>query len=224
MAQGKVFKIIEWILFIAFIIASGWFASGVLQQFYSRKTGFSQYKEKVTDYPVVSIVFHQLASEFNPSDVKIKYKASGMTDYHWLEIGMNNLHNDEFDKTEKVILKNLENKWRSKGFRIIHATTILERNLASINIQLEYNVTNKTNAAWSDLVYFYITSRKNSPGATFYKWKDGKHLKITMNKNVNIKYNIQPRMFKYLEETPFRNKRSTLNLMLKRKASKFTIF
>ena len=148
-----------------------------------------------------------------------------MADLTYLEIGENHLHNDKYNKTEKVILESLENKWKSNGFRIIHATPISKKNMAVVDIQIEYNEENLTSSGyWSDLVYFYITSRKNSPGATFYKWKDGKHLKITMNKNVNIKYNIQPRMFKYLEETPFRNKRSTLNLMLKRKASKFTIF
>ena len=48
-SQNKVFKILEWILFIGFIITSGCFASGVLQQFFSRKTSFSQHKEKVKD-------------------------------------------------------------------------------------------------------------------------------------------------------------------------------
>ena len=79
---------------------------------------------------------------------------------------------------------------------------------------MEYNAENKINSQESDLAYIYITSQKNSPGSSFYKWKDGKPLKITMNKNTQVTYNIQPQMTKYLEETLFRNKRFVLNLML----------
>ena len=214
MAQNKVFKIIEWILFIVFIVASGFFVSGVLQQFFSRKTSFSQYKEKVTDYPVVSIILHRNASEFDPSDVQIKYKTSGMTDFQYLKLGKNNLQNNKFNKNETVNLENLENIWKSKGFRIIHETSVLQMNLATIHIHMEYNAENKINSQESDLAYIYITSQKNSPGSSFYKWKDGKPLKITMNKNTQVTYNIQPQMTKYLEETLFRNKRFVLNLML----------
>ena len=133
-SQEKVFKILEWIFFIGLFIASGWSSSGVLQQFFSRKTSFSQHKEKVTDYPVVIIVIHCHASEFNFSDVKIKYYADGMASPQYLKIGENHLHNhDEYNKTENVILESLEDsntKWRI--FRIIHTTPILKMNLATI--------------------------------------------------------------------------------------------
>ena len=67
-SQDKVFKILQWIFFIGFIIASGWFASGVLKQFFSRKTSFSQHQEKVKNYPVVNIILGHPVSEVNPSD------------------------------------------------------------------------------------------------------------------------------------------------------------
>ena len=54
---------------------------------------------------------------------------------------------------------------------------------------------------YSDLAYFYITSQKNSPGSSFWKWKDGKRLQSAMNKNNFVRYLIQPQMTKYLEET-----------------------
>ena len=138
-SQDKVFKIMERFFFIGLMITSGWFASGVLQHFFSRKTSFTQHKEKVTDYPVVNIMFGRLPSEVNPADVEIKYQSSGMagvfSDYQPLEIGGNYLHNNKYNKTEKVILESLENKWREIGFRIIHETPILEKNLALITIQ-----------------------------------------------------------------------------------------
>ena len=83
----KVLKILEWILFIALITTSGWFASGVLQQFFSRKSSFSQHIEEVTDYPVISILVWY--PEVDPCDVKIKYQASGMADFQYLKTGEN---------------------------------------------------------------------------------------------------------------------------------------
>ena len=103
----KVFKIIEWTLFIGFIMASGWFSKGVLQQFFSNKTSFSQYKEKVTDYPVVNIVINCPESEINLSSLEVKYTtsgmtASGMTAFQNLELGENHLLNNRYNKTEIV--------------------------------------------------------------------------------------------------------------------------
>ena len=92
--QDKIFKIIEWTLFIVLITASGWFSSGVLLHFFSRKTSFSQHIEKVTDYPVISIIFWG-HPEVDPRDVKILYKASGMAGFQHLQIGENHLHNEK---------------------------------------------------------------------------------------------------------------------------------
>ena len=200
-SKVRIIKILEWILFIVFIFESVWFVSGVLQHFFSRKTSFSQSKEKVTDYPIVDIILGRPPSEINLSDVTIKYYSSGMK-RTVLKMGENHIHNDRFNKTETVILESLENKWKNRGYRIIHATPILEKNLADIYFQIEHNVGNQTNWNWwSDFVHIYITSRKNSPGSTFYKWKDGKQLEIKLNKDTYVEYNIQPTITKYLEET-----------------------
>ena len=200
-SQYKVFKILEWILFIGFVIASGWFVSGVLQHFFSGKTSFSQHKEKYTDYPIVNILFYRKASEVNLSDVKFNYGNDMDISYQYLEIGENHLHNHLYNKTEIVILESIENMWKLRGFRIIHATPILEKDMPEVEIYMECNVKNKTSTKDSDLVYFVLTSRKNSPGLPFWKWKDGKPLQISMNKNTHIKYNMQPQMTKFLKET-----------------------
>ena len=202
-SKDRSFKILEWILFIGFIITSGWFTSGVLQQFFSHKTSFSQSKEKVTTYPVVNIDFGHPSSE-----VRIKYHSDGM-DSTYLEMGENLLHNSWFNKNEKVILQRHKNIWNNKGIRIIHATPILEKNLAQVNIQIESKKANETKWSWnnigknlwSNLAYIYITSQKNSPGLTFYNWKDGKPLQIKMNKNTYVEYNIHPQITKYLEKS-----------------------
>ena len=202
--QEKVFKIIQWILFIALISASGWFASGVLQHFFSRKTSFSQHVEEVSDYPVISIILWH--PKVNPCDVKIKYKASGMADHQYLEVGENHLHNKKkYNKTEKVLLQSLENGTKYDyvrvAYRILHLTPILKKNMVKVEIQMEYYIENKTISKWwSNQVSFLITSLKNSPGSYLWKWKDGKQLQIAMNKNNHLQYSIQPQIIKYLQE------------------------
>ena len=181
--QDKVFKTVEWILFIGLIIISGLFASEVLEHFFSRKTSFSQHYEKISDYPVVLVSFRRSASEFNLSDVKVKYFATGMADEPYLEMGENYLFNNRYNKNERVIFDNIENKWNSKSFRIIHASPILAKNMAEVEIQVEHNVEHKTSYKFSDLVYFYITSHENSPGGAHNDFKDGKPLQVTLDKN-----------------------------------------
>ena len=176
-SHDKAFKILEWIFFIGFSIVALWFASGVLEQFFSHKTSFSQYEEEVSYYPVISIFFYDYqASEVNLNNTKIHYgnpnpdciKEMGYA----LEIGDNYFPSKKYNKTENVILESLEEADGRKAFRIIHATPILEKNLAKVLIQIEYNVENKNNYTLSDLVYFYITSLENSPGLSFLKWKE----------------------------------------------------
>ena len=202
-SQDKVFKIIEWILFIGFIMASGWFSQGVLQQFFSNKTSFAQYKEKVSDYPVVYIVINCPDSEINLSYWDVKYKASGMAGYQNLTLGENHLPNDNYNKTEIIIFESIDNSRKTKknSFRIIHKTPIIQKNMPSVDI-VQYIAKNKTSSSkCTNTVHFYITSQTNSPGSSFWEWKDGKPLQMTLDKNSKMKYLIQPQTTKYLEET-----------------------
>ena len=112
----------------------------VAKHFFSNKTSFSEQKEKITDFPVIFVSFRRSASEFNLSDVKIRYYATGIADWPYLEIGKNDLFNDRYDKNESVIFESIENQWNSKSFRIIHASPILEKNMAKVEIQIEHNV------------------------------------------------------------------------------------
>ena len=142
-SKCKVFKIVEWILYIGLCIVSGWFASGVLYQFFSNKTSFSQYEEKVTQYPVVTIILYP-ASEVKTEDVcTIKYATNGISDFRALKIGANEFYNENYNKTERVILENFQKFKERKAFRIIPTTPILEKNLpvAEIKVFLNKNFT-----------------------------------------------------------------------------------
>ena len=76
--KDKIFNILEWILFIGLGIVSGWFASGVLENFFSQKTSFAQYEKIVTEYPVIAIRLHGFPSDINEDNLKIFYGTTGM--------------------------------------------------------------------------------------------------------------------------------------------------
>ena len=201
--QDKALKILEWIFFIGFSIVALWFASGVLQQFFSHKTSFSQYEEEVAYYPVISIFFYDYqASEVNLNDIKIHYgnpnsnciKEMGYA----LEIGDNYFPSKKYNKTEKIILESQEEGNGRKAFRIIHATPILDKKSSLVDIRL-YTKLEEKNGSFSDAVAFFLTSQENSPGFFDKTWKDGKSLQIAMKKNTFVKYTIQPQVTKYLE-------------------------
>ena len=98
--MNKAFKIMEWIFFVGFSVVAGWFASGVLEQFFSQKTSFSQHEDQVTKYPVISIVLHGYqTSKINLTNVKFIYSAKGMWKNNILEIGENHFPNSKHNQT-----------------------------------------------------------------------------------------------------------------------------
>ena len=198
--KDKIFNILEWILFIGLGIVSGWFASGVLENFFSQKTSFAQYEKIVTEYPVIAIRLHGFPSDINEDNLKIFYGTTGMNHKALgaLQIGKNLLYNDRYNTTEKILFETFS--WQ-RAFRLIHETPILEKNMASVDIIVIYNARNSTSYQFSQIVRFHLTSQVNSPGFSNGQWKDGKPLIITMNKNNFVIYNIQPQKTKFLELT-----------------------
>ena len=200
-SKDKAIKIMEWIFFIGFSIVAGWFASRVLQQFFSQKTSFSQHEEEVTTYPVISLSF--LGSkdfEVNLTNVKIKYWAKGMKDYENLQMGETHCLNHEYNKTEKILLENLEDLISgSKAYRIIHVTPILDKKRPIVSLEI-YTLFEKKNNLLPDLVGFFLSSQKNSPGFLDNSWIDGEPLQLSMNKNTAVSYNLRPQKTKYVQQ------------------------
>ena len=205
-SQEKLFKIIEWIFFIGFSILAGIFASGVLHQFFLQKTSFSQSAETVNDYPVVTIrLVSQQASEVNLSNVMIQYWVSGMKfpvfkSLFKLDIGANHIHNDQYNKTENVILESLEDSGGKRVYRIIHATPILQKKMPRVLIIMHKKPEDNPRDIFSNLNEFFLTSRENSPAYFDRTSIDGKPLKITLDENTSVRYNVQPQITKYLKE------------------------
>ena len=205
-SPNKALTFLEWVLFIGFTFVAGWFASGVLVQYFSSKTSFSQHEVEVTEYPVIAIVFFdRKASQVNLTNVDIFYEVSGMA-FEDLVIGENYLHDKHgYNKTQKVILESLEDKRGQRVFRIIHPTPIPKNlidagALLSARIKVYIKHENKNN---SNLIVtkFHLTSLGNSPGYYHHYWKDGKILKISMNENTQVNWKIETQITHHLEKT-----------------------
>ena len=73
-SHKKLVFTLEWTLLIGLKIVSGWFASGVLQNFFSGKSSFSQREEEVKTYPVIVIELIDYSGPISLDDVMILYK------------------------------------------------------------------------------------------------------------------------------------------------------
>ena len=203
-SHNKIFKSLELILFIGFTILAGFFASGVLEQFSSHRTSFSQYEKEITNYPVITILFNRMALEVNLTNTIIRYYAKGIgKGSQILKLGENNFPYRKRNGTQSVILESLENVNGFRVFRIIHKTPIFGKTLNNVYLQIftkfEEKI-KKNELGPSDVVYFFLTSVENSPGIAYSKWKDGKPLKITMFKDNLVEYTIQPQLTKHLKQ------------------------
>ena len=112
-SKDVILNFLEWILFIVLCIISIGFSYGVLDNFFSMRTSFSQNEEPVYDYPVIAIVFYHKASKVNLADVEIQYargfnQSGELNGLKKLEIGENHFHNEEHNKTETILLENFK--------------------------------------------------------------------------------------------------------------------
>ena len=72
--ETKLVIALEWVLFIVLIIISGWFASGVFENFFSESSSFSQYEKAVKTHPVIVIELKNFFQPISLTDVDIYYR------------------------------------------------------------------------------------------------------------------------------------------------------
>ena len=190
-SQHKAIKIFEWILFVGFAIIAGWFASGVIDHFFSNRTSFSQYEGEITKYPVVVMTL-----KTKDPDLEINYRSKGMKMWQKLEIGENHLLNDN-NQTEKVLLDSLEDKRGRRAFRIIHITPLSKKEVVPAGYIKMYVKGTKED---DNVFHFHLTSLEKSPGFVDRIWRDGNPLLILIRPNTKVIYNMQPQITKYLEQ------------------------
>ena len=65
---------LDWGLFICLTFISVWFASGVFEQFASKRSSFSQHEEEIKTHPVIVIEFRDFTEPILLDDVQIFYR------------------------------------------------------------------------------------------------------------------------------------------------------
>ena len=196
----KLYQSIYWGLYLGLCFISGWFVSGVLENYSSRKTGFSMDEEIAIKRPVITIdlwnwngtgspeIGHNIQIEYCP-----KYEVLKSPSCKKLALGEKKFPYKDIDKTENVILEQIGN---NPTFRIIPLTNLLEEKAwATIKI---FNL--KPDEIKFDTQVF-LTSLENSLGIPFHRFKDGSYLQFELEKNSFRKFLIEPEIYHFLPET-----------------------
>ena len=193
----KLSKFLYWTLYLGLCFISGWFASGVLDNYISRKTSFSQDEGIATKRPVISIIMFFLTGERPVINKNIwiqycpSYKFWQSGNCGNLHLGENEFFVKEINDTEKVFL----GKIGYSDFRIIPVTNLLEDKATAV-IRI---ITLK--AKFNSEMNVILTSLENSLGSKFSKFKDGDYLRYEMQKNSSKYFLIKPESYIFLPET-----------------------
>ena len=199
-SNRKLFKFfIYWAIYLGLCFISGWFASGVVENYVSRQTSFSQNEEVAIKRPVITI---EIKSENNSVQDPLFndtfwiqycpfYRAWGECSCYYLDIGESEFPIEKLNNTEKIFFD--KNEFYDT-YRIIPLTNLLEeRASGDIIIQTikELNIE----------VDIYVTSLENSLGYLLAKWNDGDYLGYRIETNSLREFKIKPEKYYFLPQT-----------------------
>ena len=195
-SADTLFSFLFLVLYLGLCFVSLWFSSGVVDNYLSTITSFSQSEGLCEDRPVISIVFIKGTStveklQYN-ENIHIRYCPGYSSLWRSSQNNCKKLKpaeineiplDDKVNQTEEIFLEINKN-----DYRIIPQTKLFEERGNAIiriylNVGLEYNI------------FFYLTSLNNSLGHNFYKWNDGKQLQYQIVNNTRdpIVYIIEVR-------------------------------
>ena len=203
-SANKLLRSFYWAMYLGLCFIGGWFAlrSGVLDNYFSRKTSLSLDEEISTKRPVISIrLFPNPAGE--KAVLNINTQIHYCPSYHlWqyfdsscqiLGLEENKFFIPQINKTEKVFLEGIES-FSDTVYRIIPMTKFLEKK-ATATIKIS------TLKDSLHTVGIFLTSLENSLGSIYYDFKDGSYLYYKLDKNSYREVLIIPESYYFLPET-----------------------
>ena len=196
-SSNKLCRVLYWTLYLGLWFISGWFASGVLDNYFSKKTSFSLDEEITTKRPVITINLQDNSGAYPilNNNIWINYCPSYKLwpfQCLYLDLGENDFFIKEINKTEKVFFGPIGH---FSNFRIIPLTNLLEEKASAV-IEI-YTL----KATFNPLVTMILTSLENSLGSPFIKFKDGDYLQYELDKSTYRKFLIKPESYYFLPET-----------------------
>ena len=197
--QTKYIQVIEWTLYFGLCGLSVFFMLGVLDNFFSGKTSFSQYEEPIKELPTVMLCFSKSDSgstryEYG-SDFKIQYEVLYMNTFRnqsdFLKEGENSAILEDIVYLEKITSLYMGNCFKITAF------LINENNKSPVrNIYLYFNESSNKEDFHSLEIFF--TSEKNSYGVVGKWWLNGRVLRTLVEKGMYKEIDLKPKHYHYM--------------------------
>ena len=222
--QAKYFTVIEWILFFGLCGLSGVFMHGVLYNFFSGKTSFSESEEVLTELPTVVFCFTKLIGTKNVypeyeygSDFKVEYRL-------YIDAKRPSVFLKEGENTilgEHIHLETIKTLYRGNCFKF---TSSFAMNYHIIKKWTHFKLYFSNSFSQEDLPtsQIFMTSEKNSYGIVINEWMNGKAMKTQIKKGMqkiiiirSEKRTYLPKISKCHEESFFECFSSTYTTKLK---------
>ena len=190
----KYFIILEWTLYIGLCGLATYFMWGVLKKYFSRQSSFSQYEEPISELPTITFCF------IKPQTKKTEYDYG--TDF---EIGYRIY--EGIKPTKTMILKEGKNNLFGSTINLQKILTFYLGNCyktSKLNTSIykyeDYSVYFNESIPENDLpsLKTYFTSEQNSYGVVSATWRNGKVVKMQIDKGIFKVIDLKQEKYNYL--------------------------
>ena len=203
--HAKYYTAIEWIFFIGLCGLALYFTEEVFLKFLEGKSSFSQSEESIKDLPSFTICFKKqnfsITNYEYGTDFAITYFMlfRDKSDYVVLEEGKK-LNLSIYGVKEVVHIDMVMTHDYGKCYRI---TAISESKHWNLWRMIQFDFFNEMNPQYVDQpkILLFITSDKNSYGAVRNIWKNGKEMKMEIEKGFYKSLYLKAEQYNYLTDS-----------------------
>lgn len=207
-------KVIELSYSIALLVTSYFFVQSCFQDFMQGSTYMSESKRSLTvnDIPTITVCFETTNKKLKyKQDLNIKSFMFLTDQVLTLTEGQNKMsrgnqiHLKQLFTKDKVFGDNcwsLELKFNVEYFDEVILNTPIFRPMFSLGIfRIDLMTEYTRNNSYFNNAYIFITSKRNSYGATLYRWFDGRTKELPLKKSHYLQLPISTTKYKILPKT-----------------------
>ena len=197
--QVKSFVIIEWGLFFALCGLSLFFMKGVLDNYFSGMTSFTQSEGPLKEFPTVVLCFSVPNSRNTKyeygSDFQIKYSV----EVHGKQSGINLKQGENASITGEMLYFI---KIASMRYGNCYKLTSMMTNNDMIKIITDISINFNSSITEENIpsLEIFLTSENNAYGVVFNKWVNGKVIKLQIDKGIHKHIELRQQQYNYLEK------------------------
>ena len=196
--KARIFKVIQWMFFSCLVGLAAYFMVGVLQQYYSKSTSFSQFREPLAELPTITMCFVSSLNGVYDENVVYKYYSDFNIEYEveWgKSIGFLKFGNNFNQFNETVNLEKLDTSYNGDCYKI-SATfdEYIQSKLTTLILYFNKSIPDEKLPS----VKTYITSENNAYGVITVVWSDGKVTQEIIEKYIYKQINVRSQQTNYL--------------------------